>query len=87
MILILGIAAIAAVVLLKRQTPVYYPPVTGNAQRDSKVSEILAWAAAAGATATAIANLINSLSSSSDSQINSTYQSVQSNGVPNVWLA
>lgn len=71
-LLILGVVAIAAVVLLKRQTPVtYYPPVTGNAQRDSQVSQILAYAAAAGATATAIANLISQINGSNDSQVSS----------------
>lgn len=83
-LLILAVAAVAAIVLLKKPASVpYYPPVTGNTNRDSKVSNILSLVAQAGATAAQIAALIAKLKSSSDSSVDAVYNnSFSGGGVP-----
>lgn len=68
-VLAIGGLALGAYLLLNRPsaTPQYIQ--TGNVQRDNSASTILAYATAAGLTATAIAKLIDSLNNSSDSQV------------------
>jgi hypothetical protein len=68
---------IGAIYLLTRRPQVQYGP-TGNAVRDSKAQQILNYAVAAGATASAIANLLKSLQNKSDAQIDADYSAAQS---------
>lgn len=85
-IILIGLLAVVAVVLLKQQQrPTYYPPVTGNAVRDNKVNDILAYIAAGTASATAIMEIINKIKNMSDSQVNNYYDKVSNGADP--WAA
>lgn len=63
--LLLAVGAVAALMLLKPKPAVYIP--TGNASRDSQAANIMAYAAAFGATTTAIANLIKTINAANAS--------------------
>lgn len=79
---ILAIAGvgIGAYMLLKgnQPRPVYYQ--TGNYARDMQAQQILSWVTAAGATASQLAALINSLNNKTDAQIQQDYYNIQSGG-------
>lgn len=73
---LLGVGLIAYMAL-KKTTPVYTVPYTGNATRDSKVQDILSIVTAGISSAAAIAKIIESLNGMSDSQVKATYDNVQ----------
>lgn len=59
---------ILAYYLINKQTQVQFPP-TNNPYRAQAQNSILSWAAAAGLTATAIANIINAINNSDDATV------------------
>lgn len=74
----LAVGLIVAFTRNRQQQQTYVP--TGNTYRDTTAQKILSYAAAAGATATQIANLINTINQSSDSQLQNIDASVSSGG-------
>lgn len=84
--ILLGVGALAAVAYFALRPPattaqMAYQP-TGSVVRDSKASEIMAWASAAGIGITAITQLINALNTGSDSTVNQIYDSYKAGGDP-----
>lgn len=75
-----AVALVAVVLMMKKQQPAYYPPVTGNATRDSQTSKILSAVMLAGGTIEAIQKLIAQFNNSSDSAVSSYYNNVSAGG-------
>lgn len=94
-ILLLGGLAVGAYLLLKPksdklQLPAGTPPLvtTTNPVRNTQANDILTYAAAGGLAIDAIIKLINSLNSSSDSDVQDVYDNINSGGgIPSGWVA
>lgn len=94
-LLLLGGLAVGAYLLLKPksdkvQLPAGAPPLvtTTNPVRNTQANDILTYAAAGGLAIDAIIKLINSLNSSSDSDVQAVHDNINSGGgIPDVWIA
>lgn len=79
-IVLIGGLLIGGLLLMNamRPRPVQQYVPTGNATRDNKAAQIMQYVIAAGASAAAIAELIQRLNNASSGEVDSLYNDVQS---------